>query len=150
MPAARPAFGFTLVELVMVMVLVATLAVTALPRIANTSDWALRAFSDDLAAQLMGARRMALSQRRPIVATITGSGVSLAYAGGGALGSLACPASATPCIAEGGSRTVTFNVGNTGATSTSTGAPLTLTISGNGYSRVLQVAHETGHVLLPP
>lgn len=145
----RSTAGFTLVELVMVLVLVGVLAVVALPKMVSTSDWALRAFSDDLVGQTLAARRLALSQRRPVVATITPTGVSFAYAAGGSLGSLPCPAAVSPCIAESGTRTVTFNVGNTGATATSSAGPLTVTVSGNGYSRVLQIAHETGHIQAP-
>ena len=137
--------GFTLVELVMVMVITGALAVVALPRMVDTNLWRLRAYSDEVLSLTASMRRLALSQRRPIVGTITASGVSFAYASGTAISSLSCPSVVSSCIAEGGSRTVTFNAGNSGSASTSTGAALTLTISdGGNYSRVLQIETETG------
>jgi prepilin-type N-terminal cleavage/methylation domain-containing protein len=141
--------GFTLIELVMVMVILGVLAVVALPKMVDTTAWRLRAYSDDLVSQTLSARRMALSQRRPIVATITQSGVVFAYAAGGTLATLNCPVGATPCIAEAGTRSISFNAANSGSTVTSTGTTLTITVSGGSYSRALQVANETGHVLAP-
>jgi prepilin-type N-terminal cleavage/methylation domain-containing protein len=144
--AARPrAAGFTLVELVMVIVITALVAVVALPKLMDTGIWRLRAFSDDLISQGLSARRMALTQRRPITATISASGVSFSYASGALLASLSCPSTVPACIAETTVRSVTFNNGNTGSALTSTGAALDITVSnGSGYSRVIRVETETG------
>jgi prepilin-type N-terminal cleavage/methylation domain-containing protein len=141
--AGRPA-GFTLIELVMVLVILGALATFALPRVTDLTAWRLRAFSDELAAQAMAMQRLALTQRRPVVATITGTGVSFAYGAGGALTSVACPATASPCIAEGGTRTVTFNASNTGRASTSTGSALPVTISGGDVTLAYTIEAETG------
>ena len=122
--APRFVRGFTLIELILVIVITAALAVFALPKVVDTTLWRLRSFGDDLMARHQAMLRLALQQRRPIVATITGTGVAWAYASGASLGSLPCPATESPCIAEGGSRTVTFNSGNGGATATSTAAEL--------------------------
>lgn len=141
--AARPAAGFTLIELVTVMLIVATLAVVALPKMVDTTMWSLRAYSDTLVSQLQAARRMALAQRRPIVATVTTTGVTLAYLAGGNIATLTCPSSASPCIAE--TASVTFNSGNSGSTVTSSGGTVSITVSGStSFSRVLQIAPETG------
>ncbi len=136
--------GFTLIELVLVIVITAALAVFALPKVLDTTLWRLRSFGDDLMARHQAMLRLALQQRRPIVATITGSGVSWAYASGAGLGSLSCPAAESPCIAEGGSRTVTFNSGNTGATATSTAASLAITVASGSYSQGYRVEVDTG------
>jgi prepilin-type N-terminal cleavage/methylation domain-containing protein len=142
------AAGFTLVELVMVLVLIATLAAVALPRMVDTTVWSLRSYSDTLLSQLQAARRLALAQRRPIVATIAPTGVSLDYAAGGNLALLSCPPAVANCITETGS--ASFNAGNSGSATTSSGGVLRITVSGGGsFSRQLQIAPETGLIQAP-
>ena len=136
--------GFTLIELILVIVITAALAVFALPKVLDTTLWRLRAFGDDMMARHQAMLRLALQQRKPIVATITGTGVSWAYASGASLGSLPCPAIESPCIAEGGSRTVTFNSANGGAVATSTAATLTVTVAYGSYSQAYRVETDTG------
>jgi hypothetical protein len=118
--------------------------VFALPKVVDTTLWRLRAFGDELQSRHQAMLRLALQQRRPIVETITGSGVSWAYAGGPSLGALACPATESPCIAEGGSRTVVFNSGNGGATVTAAAAGLTVTVSYGSYSQAYRIEADTG------
>lgn len=147
-PARRS--GFTLIELILVTVITAALAVFALPKVLDTTLWRLRSFGDDLLARHQAMLRLALQQRRPIVATITGSGVSWAYGSGAAIDALPCPATETPCIAEGGSRTVTFNSGNRGAVVTSTGAALSVTVASGSYSQAYRVEADTGLIYPTP
>ncbi len=144
MRVPRSSRGFTLIELILVIVITAALAVFALPKVVDTTLWRLRAFGDDFQSRHQAMLRLALQQRRPVVATITGTGVSWAYGSGTSLGSLPCPATESPCIAEGGSRTVTFNSGNSGAVATSTGADLTVTVASGSYSQAYRVATDTG------
>lgn len=136
--------GFTLVELIMVMLIVGVLATFVLPRMLDLSLWRLRAFADELQAQSMAMQRLALTQRRPVVATIDTTGVGFAYVAGGALVTVACPATASPCISEAGPRTVTFNAGNSGSAVTSSGSALPLTIAYGGSSFSYQIEAETG------
>jgi prepilin-type N-terminal cleavage/methylation domain-containing protein len=139
----RPA-GFTLVELVMVMLIIGILAVFVAPKALDLGAWRLRAFADELQAQSMAMQRLALTQRRPVVATLTGTGISFAYSGGATLATLSCPATDSPCIGEGGSRTVTFNSGNSGSAVTSSGASLPVTVSSGSTSMAYQIESETG------
>jgi prepilin-type N-terminal cleavage/methylation domain-containing protein len=137
--------GFTLIELVMVIVIIGALATFALPRALDLTDWRLRAFGDELLAQNQAMQRLALQQRRVVVGTLTGTGATYAYGGGGAtLVTLSCPAASSPCISEGGSRTVTFNNANSGRTVTSTGAALPVTVASGSSSRAFQIEAETG------
>lgn len=136
--------GFTLIELILVLVITAALAVFALPKVVDTTLWRLRSFGDELQARHQAMLRLALQQRRPIVATITATGVTWAYGSGASLGALSCPATESPCIAEGGSRTVTFNNGNSGAVATSTGAALPVTVAYGSYSQAYRIEVDTG------
>ncbi|HEY8876623.1 MAG TPA: prepilin-type N-terminal cleavage/methylation domain-containing protein, partial [Roseateles sp.] len=98
MPLPRIARGFTLVELILVIVITAALAVFALPKVVDTTLWRLRSFGDELQSRHQAMLRLALQQRRPIVETFSSTGVSWAYGSGAALGTLACPATESPCI----------------------------------------------------
>lgn len=142
--------GFTLIELILVIVITAALAVFALPKVLDTTLWRLRAFGDDFQSRHQAMLRLALQQRRPIVETITGTGISWAYGSGAAISSLPCPATDSPCIAEGGSRTVTFNSANGGATTTSTGAALAVTVASGSYNQAYRVEADTGLIYPAP
>ncbi len=150
MPTPRCMRGFTLIELILVIVITAALAVFALPKVVDTTLWRLRTFGDDLQARHQAMLRLALQQRRPIVATITGGGVSWAYGSGAAIDSLSCPPTESPCVAEGGSRTVTFNSANSGATATSSGVAMPITVAYGGYSQAYRVEADTGLIYPTP
>ncbi|MGH6647582.1 pilus assembly FimT family protein [Aquabacterium sp.] len=137
--------GFTLVEMVMTLVLVGIVSVFVLPRVLDLTMWQLRAHGDEMVAQTLAMGRMALAQRRAIVATIAPTGVTFAYqTSGTVVATVTCPATITSCIAEAATRTVTFNSGNSGSAVTSTGAALTVTVSSGSYSQAYQIESETG------
>ena len=142
--------GFTMIELIIVIVIIGALAVFAMPRMVDTTMWRLRAFGDDFQSRMQSMLRLSLAQRRPIVASINPSGVSFDYASGGNLDSLACPSAVPSCIAEAGTRTVTFNTANSGGVATSSGGSLQVTVSGSGYSQAYQVETDTGLVRALP
>lgn len=144
MGGRRPQAGFTLVELVMVILVTGALAVVALPRLLDLGAWRLQAYGDELAAEMAAMQRLALQQRRPIVATLDSTGAVFAYASGGALRSLPCPATASPCLAESGPRSITFNSGNSGRALSSSGAALPVTVAHGSHSRSFVIEHETG------
>ena len=141
---SRWALGFTLVELVMVMVIVGALAVFALPRMLDMTMWRLRAYGDELQAQMQAMQRLSLLQRRPVVATINTTGVGFAYVSGGELLTLSCPATVSPCISEAGPRSVTFNSNNSGRTITSTGSALAVSVGSGDNSTSYRLETETG------
>jgi prepilin-type N-terminal cleavage/methylation domain-containing protein len=149
MTAPRASRGFTLIELILVLVITAALAVFALPKVLDATLWRLRAFGDELQARHQAMLRLALQQRRPIVATITATGVSWAYNGGAVIATLPCPANESPCI-TGGTGTVTFNSGNSGATATSSGSALTVTVASGSYSQPYRIEADTGLIYPAP
>ena len=142
--------GFTLVELVMVIVLVGALAIFAAPAMLDLTAWRQRAYADMLHAELMAMQRRALTQRQAITATLGGAGVSFSDAGGTVLARLDCPATASPCIAEAGTRSATFNAGGSGRTITSTGASLPITVGSGATQRRLQLEAQTGLIRALP
>jgi MSHA pilin protein MshC len=70
--------GFTLVELIMVLVLTGVLAVFAAPRIFNSTDFYARGFHDETMAMLRYAQKTAIAQRRTVCVTFAVAGVSTA------------------------------------------------------------------------
>ena len=151
--APRNDAGFTLIELILVIVITAALAVFALPKVLDTTLWRLRSFGDELTARHQAMLRLALQQRRPIRATFNLDRVSWDYVSGGSLGTLPCPATESPCLNSGtpnGTSTVIFNINNTGATATSTGGDLTVTVASGSYSQAYRIEVDAGLIYPSP
>lgn len=70
--------GFTLVELIIVIVLLGVLAVVAAPRIFNNTDFYARGFHDETMALLRYAQKTAIAQRRTVCITFAVAAVSTA------------------------------------------------------------------------
>ena len=79
--------GFTLIELIMVIVLVGVMSVFVAPKF-NASDFYARGFHDETLALLRYAQKTAVAQRRTVCVAYTASGASL---------SIASAASVTTC-----------------------------------------------------
>jgi MSHA pilin protein MshC len=72
--------GFTLVELVMVMVMLGVLAVFAAPRVFNRGDFEARGFHDQVMSTLRFAQKTAVAQRRVVCVAFTTTTVTLTRA----------------------------------------------------------------------
>lgn len=72
--------GFTLVELVMVISILAIVAAVAVPRLFDKSDFEARGFYDQTMAVLRYAQKSAVAQRRTVCVDFSASGVSLTMA----------------------------------------------------------------------
>ena len=66
--------GFTLIELIMVIVILGVLAVVAAPRILNIGDFAARGFHDETLSILRYAQKTAIAQRRMVCVTFNAVG----------------------------------------------------------------------------
>lgn len=67
----RGQHGFTLIELVMVIVLLGVLSVYAAPRVLNTTDFHARGFHEETLALIRYAQKTAVAQRRTVCVTLT-------------------------------------------------------------------------------
>jgi MSHA pilin protein MshC len=144
---ATPASGFTLPEIVAVIVIMSVLAVVGLPRVWGTA-FSEVAFYDDTLAALRFAQRTAVAQQRTVCATFTATQLSLTYAS--AYGSNTCgPALVRPATTSQYVVAAPSSLSYTAATSFQfdlLGVPntgQTITLSGG---KTITVEADTGYV----
>ncbi len=115
--------GFTLVELIIVIVLLGVLAVYAAPRMFDSKDVYARGFHDETLGYLRFAQKTAIAQRRTVCVTFTSNSVTLKIAS--AQATLDCAVDATPFFGPGRNGSATLNVKpGSGVTYSTTPAPL--------------------------
>ena len=148
---ARNLRGFTLVELVLVMVIAGILAAVAMPRLVGNNGFSTRGFADELAATLRFAQKLAVAQRRAVFVQITAADASLCY-----VATTPCPA-ADQAPGPGGEKPYTITAPNGVAIAPATtlgfaasGRPditaqLTLQVVG-AATYPIRVERETGYV----
>lgn len=85
--------GYTMVELITVMVVVGILAAIAIPRISDTSDFSAGAYRNEVASALRHAQKSAVSHRRVVCADLTPRAITLRISV--AVGGSACDAAFT-------------------------------------------------------
>lgn len=166
--------GFTLVELVIVIVLLGILGGVAAPRFFDRKGFDASAYAEQLKAMLRYGQKSAIAQGRNVYIRVNSGGVTLAYdggfssylraPGGGNSGSsttttlcgsdttLACEG-VPPGLTLSGALNFYFDANgkpflttNIPPTLTSTFATRTFTLTGDGGSRSVVVAAETGYV----
>jgi MSHA pilin protein MshC len=155
MAGRRADRGFTLVELVTIMILIGILAVVALPRFDFALEFRDTAFRDRVAASLRYAQKSAVAKRRMVCATVAANSLTLtvdaAFGAGTCANPMAGPDGANPAATATGagfvavvgplyfqpSGVVTSNAAGT------TLANFTLTVSGQ---TPITVTGATGYV----
>ena len=151
-PSSRPAAGFTLTELVVVIIIATTLAAFAAARI-NTQSFNTEGFANEVAATVRYAQRIAISQRRDVAVTISGNSLSLTYPGVGGAAVQKPPGTDPFTISKSG-----ISLSGTGFTFNALGKPTagtttTLTITGSDSPptvKTVTVEAETGYVRYTP
>ncbi len=151
--------GFTLIELIIVIVILGVMAVFIAPRVLDLTSWRLRAFADDLQSTTSAMQRRALANRQPIIAEFTAGGVTFSTATCAPspaavtqLRVLNCPAGAATCIVGTAfTGSVTFNHCNSGAGLTSTGATLPIDVkAGTAVEYAFKIENDTGLIWRDP
>lgn len=153
------AAGFTMVELITVLVVVSILGAIALPRFVGRNAFDTFGFSEQTAQMLRFAQKSAIARRRTVCISQSGSAVSLSFAS--AADSWTCNQNLlNPADGQHFSRPIPGGIALAGLASPlrfnalgqpvdSSGTPLSsnqsLVITGE-FSRTLTVEAETGHV----
>lgn len=73
----RASHGFTIVELIMVMIITGIMAAVVAPRLMDNSDIQARGFADQVQASLRYAQKTAIAQRRFVCVAFTSSSITL-------------------------------------------------------------------------
>lgn len=156
-----PARGFTLVELIVILIIVGIIAVVAIPRLRGVAAFNTQGYTDRVMESLRYAQKQAIAKRRNVCVAFTASSVSFTYASVGGSGAacdtnLSGPAGQNPYVEVPENKSVvTFSPVPAGLTFDALGRPLAagvplaavqvITISGEG-NRTFSVEPDTGYV----
>ncbi len=142
--------GFTLTELVVVIVIVGIVAAIAAPRFMGRTGFDARGFADETAALLRYGQKVAVAQRTSVFVQIQGGSIALCY-DAGCSQPVANPADQSP-FSKSAPNGVTLTASAASFSFDALGRPnpdaaVTLSVSAAGEpTRTLTVERETGYV----
>ncbi len=150
--------GFTLIELIMVLVLVGILSLFVLPRFFDRNTFDTRAFGDEMQSMLRYAQKLAIARNGPVYVCFTSNSISLGL--DNACSELVLMASSKPATLNFPANVVLdtqttfyfnalgrpFNKSDTAPTSTSSFAKRQIKLTGGEMPFTLFVESETGYV----
>jgi MSHA pilin protein MshC len=152
LPSRVKCRGFTMIELIMIMLIVGILAVVAIPKIADKSVFQVRGFTDQVRSGLQYAQKTAIAQRRSVCATLTATSLALTKESSNGAGN-ACTSGISVTSPTGGAFAITapgsVTLSSTAGTITfdalgqNTASSATVTVAGAASVVVEQV---TGYV----
>lgn len=87
--------GFTLIELIMVVVIMGALAIYAVPRMFSSNEFNARGFHDETLAYLRYAQKTAIAQRRTVCVAFASNSVTLTISAAAATFNCAAPSALT-------------------------------------------------------
>ncbi len=166
MPGAR-SHGFTLAELIAVVLILGVLAAVATPRFFSSRGFDSRAFYDQCQAVVRYAQKVAIAQRRSVFVDIAANRIAVCY-DAGCSSHVAPPANYLQLLPRGSANAQSSNCGNDpnwlcagapdgsavspaanfsfdGMGHSSLAAVLTVTVSGE-MNRLFSIEPETGYV----
>ena len=150
--------GFTLIELIMVIVITGVIAIVAIPRFSGRQTFEARGFYDQTLSMLRYAQKIAIAQHTPTFVNVNGANglICLTY-----LSDINCTNSDVNQVVRGPADQKAFSkvtpngitIGSTNSSFSfsalgkpSPDATVQLSIIGDGMTRVITVERETGYV----
>jgi MSHA pilin protein MshC len=150
----KPSAGFTLVELVVIMIIIGVLAVAALPRFFNRVDFDARGFYDQALAMARYGQKVAIAQHTNVFfnANAASNTICLSYEADAACANpagVASPAGGgkfSKTAPDGVTLTASVSFSFSALGKPNPDAAVSFGIVGNGMTRTINVERETGYV----